>query len=60
MNELALQIKELRTVAVATSALRTEMTRREKIEEMLLKNNLSLVKPTTQPIILKPDNLPSH
>lgn len=53
MDKLNTQIKELRTVAVATSALKTELTRREKIEAMLKQNNIELVKPSTQPIIIK-------
>lgn len=53
MDRLNMQIKELRTVAVATSALRTELTRREKIEAMLKERNIPLVKPSTQPIVIK-------
>lgn len=53
MDQLSMQIKELRTISVATSALRTELTRREKIDQLLKQNNIELVKPSTQPIIIK-------
>lgn len=53
LDRLNTQIKELRTVAVATTALRMELTRRETIERLLREKSISLIPLPAQPIILK-------
>lgn len=53
MDKLSSEIKELKTVAVATSARRMEMTRRETIERLLKEKNIPLIPLPSQPIVIK-------
>lgn len=53
VEKLSMQIQELRTISVATSALRTEITRRANIIHRLQKHNINLEIPKQKPIIIK-------
>ncbi len=50
VEKLSMQIQELRTISVATSARRTEMTRRENIVKKLEEHNIQLEMSTQKPI----------
>ncbi len=49
------QIKELRTISVATTTVRMKLTRRDIIEEQLARYGIDLHTMDTQPIILEGD-----
>ncbi len=49
------QIKELRTISVATTTVRMRLTRRDIIEEQLARYGIDLHSMDTQPIILEGD-----
>ena len=53
VEKLSMQIQELRTISVATSALRTEITRRANIVEQLQTYNINLEIPKQKPILIK-------
>lgn len=53
LDKLNAQIKELRTISVATTSLRTATTRRENIDTLLVKYNIPLIDNPNAPFVLK-------
>ena len=53
VEKLSMQIQELRTISVATSARRTEITRRDNIIKKLSEHNIELEMPKQKPITIK-------
>ncbi len=52
LENLNNELMELRTVAVTTSALRQQLTRRQNIEELLKKYNIKISQGTTPPKVI--------